>query len=151
MTLGGTAVVVEHVGSTAVPGLRAKPIIDIDLGIPDSWGRVRLRARAGGGRLRARIREPDWHQHRLFGRRDGRRASRRWRRRRVDQRHAPTDDVGSSGSGRSVHRLATLGSVRAGSDRRGRAGGVVFNNLGWGEITTLFVICLLYTSDAADE
>jgi hypothetical protein len=70
VTLGGTAVVVEHVGSTAVPGLRAKPIIDIDLGIPDSWGRVRLRARAGGGRLRARIREPDWHQHRLFGRVD---------------------------------------------------------------------------------
>src|SRR5659263_395661 len=68
---------------------------------------------------------------------------RRWRRRRVDQRHAPTDDVGSSGSGRSVHRLATLGSVRAGSDRRGRAGGVVFNNLGWGEITTLFAIALI--------
>src|SRR5664280_1907966 len=58
-------------------------------------------------------------------------------------RHAPTDDVGSSGSGRSVHRLATLGSVRAGSDRRGWAGGGGCNNLGWGEITTLFAIALI--------
>jgi GrpB-like predicted nucleotidyltransferase (UPF0157 family) len=28
--LGGLAVAVEHVGSTAVPGLAAKPIVDID-------------------------------------------------------------------------------------------------------------------------
>ena len=31
--LGGIAVVVEHVGSTAVPGLFAKPIIDIMVGL----------------------------------------------------------------------------------------------------------------------
>ena len=29
--LGGFAIVVEHVGSTAVPGLSAKPVIDLDL------------------------------------------------------------------------------------------------------------------------
>lgn len=29
--LGGLAVTIEHVGSTAVPGLAAKPIIDIDI------------------------------------------------------------------------------------------------------------------------
>lgn len=32
--LGGLAVAVEHVGSTAVPGLPAKPIIDLDVVIP---------------------------------------------------------------------------------------------------------------------
>ncbi len=31
--LGETAVAIEHIGSTAVPGLAAKPIIDIDVGI----------------------------------------------------------------------------------------------------------------------
>jgi GrpB-like predicted nucleotidyltransferase (UPF0157 family) len=32
--LGDLAVTVEHVGSTAVPGLAAKPIIDIDVEVP---------------------------------------------------------------------------------------------------------------------
>ena len=32
--LGATAVRIEHVGSTAVPGLAAKPIIDIDVAVP---------------------------------------------------------------------------------------------------------------------
>jgi GrpB-like predicted nucleotidyltransferase (UPF0157 family) len=34
--LGELAVAIEHVGSTAVPGLPAKPIIDIDVVIPSS-------------------------------------------------------------------------------------------------------------------
>ena len=33
--LGETAVVVEHIGSTAVPGLPAKPIVDIAVALPD--------------------------------------------------------------------------------------------------------------------
>jgi GrpB-like predicted nucleotidyltransferase (UPF0157 family) len=33
--LAGIAHVTEHVGSTAVPGLDAKPIIDIDVVVPD--------------------------------------------------------------------------------------------------------------------
>jgi len=32
--LRGTAVAIEHVGSTAVPGLRAKPVLDIMVGLP---------------------------------------------------------------------------------------------------------------------
>jgi GrpB-like predicted nucleotidyltransferase (UPF0157 family) len=33
-TLGDLVVIVEHVGSTAVPGLAAKPIIDMDVVVP---------------------------------------------------------------------------------------------------------------------
>lgn len=33
--LGDTASVVEHIGSTAVPGLAAKPIVDIVVAVPD--------------------------------------------------------------------------------------------------------------------
>lgn len=33
--LGATAVRIDHVGSTAVPGLAAKPIIDIEISVPD--------------------------------------------------------------------------------------------------------------------
>jgi GrpB-like predicted nucleotidyltransferase (UPF0157 family) len=33
--LEGTGAMVDHIGSTAVPGLPAKPIIDIDVGAPD--------------------------------------------------------------------------------------------------------------------
>jgi GrpB-like predicted nucleotidyltransferase (UPF0157 family) len=34
--LGDLALRVEHIGSTAVPGLAAKPIVDIDLGVSDA-------------------------------------------------------------------------------------------------------------------
>ncbi len=34
--LRGIAVAIEHVGSTSVPGLPAKPIIDIDVVVPDA-------------------------------------------------------------------------------------------------------------------
>ncbi len=33
--VGGTAVRIEHVGSTAVPGLAAKPIVDLQLSVAD--------------------------------------------------------------------------------------------------------------------
>jgi len=33
--LGATALRIDHVGSTAVPGLAAKPIVDIQLSVPD--------------------------------------------------------------------------------------------------------------------
>lgn len=64
--LGGHAVQVEHVGSTAVPGLAAKPIIDILLAVPDSSDEQAYvpALQAAGYVLRAR--EPDWFQHRLF-------------------------------------------------------------------------------------
>jgi GrpB-like predicted nucleotidyltransferase (UPF0157 family) len=38
-TLSADGIVIEHIGSTAVPGLEAKPIIDIMIGLPD-FGRA---------------------------------------------------------------------------------------------------------------
>jgi GrpB-like predicted nucleotidyltransferase (UPF0157 family) len=70
LALGKVALVVEHVGSTSVPGLAAKPIIDIVLAVADSAderGYVPDLETAG---YVLRIREPDWHEHRMFRRRD---------------------------------------------------------------------------------
>ena len=64
--LGSTAVLVEHAGSTSVPGLAAKPIIDIVLAVPDSAREDAYvpALEAAGYVLRAR--EPDWFEHRMF-------------------------------------------------------------------------------------
>ena len=62
----GSDVSVEHVGSTSVPGLPAKPVIDIDLTVPDSADEdsyVPALARAG---YRLLLREPWWHGHRML-------------------------------------------------------------------------------------
>lgn len=49
--LGDAAVAIEHVGSTSVPGLAAKPVIDIDVVIrPGAFPDVRLRLEAAGYR-----------------------------------------------------------------------------------------------------
>jgi GrpB-like predicted nucleotidyltransferase (UPF0157 family) len=64
--LGDGALGIEHVGSTSVPGLAAKPIIDIVLLVADSsreTGYVPALERAG---YSLRIREPGWHEHRMF-------------------------------------------------------------------------------------
>jgi GrpB-like predicted nucleotidyltransferase (UPF0157 family) len=64
--LGSTAVLIEHAGSTSVPGLAAKPIIDIVLAVPDSAEeQAYLPALEAAGYV-LRIREPDWFEHRLF-------------------------------------------------------------------------------------
>ena len=64
--LAGRALRVEHVGSTSVPGLTAKPIIDILLVVPDSSDEPSYAPALEAVGYRLRIREPDWHQHRLF-------------------------------------------------------------------------------------
>ena len=64
--LGNMAVRIEHVGSTSVPGLIAKPIIDMLLVVPDSADEpVYVPALESAGYL-LRIREPDWFEHRVF-------------------------------------------------------------------------------------
>jgi GrpB-like predicted nucleotidyltransferase (UPF0157 family) len=64
--LGWRALQLEHVGSTSVPGLPAKPIIDIDLTVADpgrEQGYVPALEEIG---FRLEIREPWWHGHRLL-------------------------------------------------------------------------------------
>lgn len=64
--LGVAALVVEHVGSTSIPGIPAKPTIDILLAVRDSTDeRAYVPALEAQG-YRLHIREPDWHQHRLL-------------------------------------------------------------------------------------
>jgi GrpB-like predicted nucleotidyltransferase (UPF0157 family) len=64
--LGQRVVRLEHAGSTAVPGLAAKPIIDIVLEVPDAAEEaVYLPAIQAAGYV-LRLREPDWFQHRLL-------------------------------------------------------------------------------------
>lgn len=64
--LGETALRVEHVGSTSVPGLAAKPVIDILLVVPDSADEASYLPALEGAGYRLRIREPGWFEHRLF-------------------------------------------------------------------------------------
>jgi len=64
--LGETAMHVDHVGSTSVPGLAAKRIVDIVLVVPDSADEpayVPLLEAAG---YILRVREPDWFEHRVL-------------------------------------------------------------------------------------
>jgi len=64
--LGSEALVIEHVGSTSVPELAAKPIMDIDVLVKDSSDEAAyLPACAAAGYV-LRVREADWHQHRMF-------------------------------------------------------------------------------------
>ncbi len=49
--LGDSAILIEHAGSTSVPGLAAKPIIDIVLAVPDSADEPAYVPRPGGGRI----------------------------------------------------------------------------------------------------
>lgn len=69
--LGERAVTLEHVGSTSVPGLAAKPIIDIVLEVRDSAAEIAYAPELEAAGYVLRIREPDWFEHRLFRGPDG--------------------------------------------------------------------------------
>ena len=64
--LGARALMIEHVGSTSVPALAAKPRIDILLAVENSGDESSYvpDLEAAGYILRGR--EPDWYQHRLL-------------------------------------------------------------------------------------
>jgi len=64
--LADRALVVEHVGSTSVPGLAAKPRIDILLVVPNSGDEASYIPDLVAAGYVLRIREPDWHEHRVF-------------------------------------------------------------------------------------
>ncbi len=64
--LGDQVLLLEHVGSTSVPGLAAKPKIDMVLGVPDSSDEARYVPPMEAAGYVLRVREPDWLEHRLL-------------------------------------------------------------------------------------
>ncbi|GLZ60094.1 GrpB family protein [Micromonospora sp. NBRC 107095] len=64
--LGDVALGVEHVGSTAVPGLAAKPIIDVDLTVEDTATEPAYLPALERLGYRLVLREPWWHGHRML-------------------------------------------------------------------------------------
>jgi GrpB-like predicted nucleotidyltransferase (UPF0157 family) len=64
--LGDRVLSVEHVGSTSVPGLPAKPIIDVNLEVADTTDEDAYVPALEAAGYVLRIREPDWFEHRLF-------------------------------------------------------------------------------------
>jgi GrpB-like predicted nucleotidyltransferase (UPF0157 family) len=64
--LGDEVLLLEHVGSTAVPGLAAKPIIDILLAVADSADEAAYVPPLEERGFVLRIREPNWHEHRML-------------------------------------------------------------------------------------
>jgi GrpB-like predicted nucleotidyltransferase (UPF0157 family) len=64
--LGERALRVEHVGSTSIPGMIAKPIIDMILVMADSADEAAYVSVLETAGYRLRIREPDWYEHRMF-------------------------------------------------------------------------------------
>lgn len=64
--LGDRVLLLEHVGSTSVPGLAAKPKIDMLLVVADSADELAYVPDLEKAGYVLHIREPDWHQHRMF-------------------------------------------------------------------------------------
>jgi GrpB-like predicted nucleotidyltransferase (UPF0157 family) len=67
--LGPVALSIEHVGSTSVPGLPAKPIIDILLQVADTVAEGTYVPQLEAAGYTLRIREPEWLEHRVLRRR----------------------------------------------------------------------------------
>ncbi|MFG1603203.1 GrpB family protein [Actinoplanes sp. NPDC049265] len=64
--LGEQVLGIEHVGSTSVPGLPAKPIIDIDVLVADTGDESRYLPPLEAAGFRLLLREPWWYGHRML-------------------------------------------------------------------------------------
>lgn len=64
--LGDAAIRIEHVGSTAVPGLAAKPVIDIVMEVSDSSDESSYVTTLQPCGYEVRVREPHWFEHRML-------------------------------------------------------------------------------------
>jgi GrpB-like predicted nucleotidyltransferase (UPF0157 family) len=64
--LGDGVLVLEHVGSTSVPGLAAKPRIDVLLVVADSADEAAYVPVLEAAGYVLHIRESDWYEHRMF-------------------------------------------------------------------------------------
>lgn len=63
--LGDRVLELHHVGSTSVPGLPAKPVIDVDLIVADPADEPAYLPALKAAGFVHHIREPWWHEHRL--------------------------------------------------------------------------------------
>lgn len=64
--LGDRVLRLEHVGSTSVPGLGAKPIVDMLLEIANSADEPRYVPALEAAGYELHVREPEWYEHRMF-------------------------------------------------------------------------------------
>ena len=64
--LGDKVLQLDHVGSTSVPGLPAKPLIDINLVVADTTDEDAYVPPLEAIGYELRTREPDWYQHRML-------------------------------------------------------------------------------------
>jgi GrpB-like predicted nucleotidyltransferase (UPF0157 family) len=64
--LGSMALLIEHAGSTSVPGLAAKPVIDILLAVADSAQEAAYAPALYSAGYVISIREHNWYEHRMF-------------------------------------------------------------------------------------
>jgi GrpB-like predicted nucleotidyltransferase (UPF0157 family) len=64
--LGERSLQVEHIGSTSVPGLAAKPIIDILVVVENSADEGSYRAHLQTAGYELHVREPELQEHRMF-------------------------------------------------------------------------------------
>lgn len=64
--VGSCALQIEHIGSTSVPGLGAKPIIDILLVVKDAANEQDYLPSLEAAGYVLRVREPDFDEHRMF-------------------------------------------------------------------------------------
>lgn len=64
--LGEAVLELHHVGSTSVPGLGAKPLIDINLVVADTTAEEAYVPQLEAIGYVLRVREPDWFEHRLL-------------------------------------------------------------------------------------
>jgi GrpB-like predicted nucleotidyltransferase (UPF0157 family) len=64
--LGDAVRLLEHAGSTSVPGLAAKPIIDIVMAVAESADEASYIPPLEAAGYVLRIREPEWFEHRVL-------------------------------------------------------------------------------------
>jgi GrpB-like predicted nucleotidyltransferase (UPF0157 family) len=64
--LGDRVLLLEHVGSTSVPGLAAKPVIDLLLAVHDPADEQSYLGPLEALGYQLRVREPEFHEHRML-------------------------------------------------------------------------------------
>lgn len=64
--LGDAVLDLQHIGSTSVPGLPAKPIVDMDLVVADAADEAAYVPALESAGFVHWLTEPDWHEHRLL-------------------------------------------------------------------------------------